>query len=262
MNETLEVTEASEADENENEKIAPEEWMGKLVEVLTEDNKLIFMGHVNEVTGGEIRIDPRSGDAPPSLYNATVKLRVLSADGVLHVASGKVCGCTIDFWRVHELEGRKMEEKREYFRQNVNITAKLHIYTNKSSKPADPEPEEEKKAEKPYQSGRIKTAYRAPKKKEVKPPDRTCYILDISGGGALVRSREDLEIGDYIRIEGAVVVKNKEPFDFDCYVTRKITDDTVWKQYGCRFAGLSGKEEDRLLEAIFTAQRHAITKMS
>lgn len=253
---TKEVTETEEKD-----KLAPEEWLGKLVEVLTDENKLIFMGHVTEVSNGEVRIDPRTGDAPPSMYNTKVKLRVLSADGALSVASGSVCGCTVDFWRVHELEGRKMEEKREYFRQNVNITANIHLYTNKTAKPVDPKPEEEKKDIKPYQSGRIKTSSRFEKKKEVKPPDHTCYILDISGGGALIKSREDLEVGDYIRVEGAVIVKGKQPFDFDCYVMRKITDDSVWKQYGCRFAGLSAKEEDRLLEAIFIAQRYAITKM-
>lgn len=247
----------ADATESEGTKISPEEWLGRLLEVLTDENKLIFMGHVTEVNDGEIRVEPKSGNTPPAMYNSKVKLRVMTADGVLSVASGNVCGTTVDFWRINELEGRKVEEKREYFRQSVNIPGELHRYSNKAA-PSQAKPAEERVM--PYASGRMKVSPRY-KKQETKAPDLTCYILDISGGGALVRTREELEVGDHIRLENVTIANNKQPFNFDCYVMRKITDDSVWKQYGCRFAGLSGKEEDRLLEAIFTAQRYAITKM-
>ena len=88
-----------------------------------------------------------------------------------------------------------------------------------------------------------------------------CHVLDISGGGILISSREEYDEGDRLAISGIYLVETEEPYSFSCHVRRRLPEEeTDLIRYGCQFESLTTKEQDRLLHAIFILQREEIRK--
>ncbi|MCI8415699.1 MAG: PilZ domain-containing protein [Ruminiclostridium sp.] len=204
--------------------------LGTTVEVLTLENRLTFVGRVDRLKGEAVYIrESTGGELPPVLYNKEVKLRFFQAQRNL-VLLGKICGSTKYLWKVDRLESKFAKEQRAFFRQRVSLDT-----TGLCSR----------------RPSRTKPGKRA----------AACHVLDISGGGILISSREEYDEGDRLAISGIYLVETEEPYSFSCHVRRRLPEEeTDLIRYGCQFESLTIKEQDRLLHAIFILQREEIRK--
>lgn len=198
---------------------------GMMVEALTLDNQLTFVGKVERFSpNGAVTIRESSGqELPPVLYNKEIKLRFFQGARTM-VLHGKICGSTQWIWKLDQLENKFVTEKRGFFRQHVSVRT---------------------------------PAVCTPQVGENRTPT-LCKILDVSAGGLLLSSREIYLVGDELTITDARIVDDIEPFTFHCRVRRAGERENGSIPYGCQFTSLGSKEQDRLLRAIFIAQRKEI----
>ena len=85
-------------------------------------------------------------------------------------------------------------------------------------------------------------------------------MLDISVGGALISCTEAFQEGDRLVIAEALLVPNTPAFTFRCQIRRADEWEEGVNRYGCQFEALPPRDQDRLLQAIFSIQREEIKK--
>lgn len=199
------------------------------VEVLTLDNNLTFVGKVENYEAGTLTIRSSTGEElPPVLYNREVKLRCFQgADTV--VLHGRICGSSQWIWKLYKLENKFLAEKRTFFRQQIK------------------------------QDAMVMCVQRAGEDHPLKEEEwLDCKIKDVSAGGLLILSNAALyQVGDHLLVKDAKIVNEEPPFTFTCRVQRLVQNGNQ-TMYGCQFEALPPKEQDRLLRAIFTAQRKTL----
>lgn len=203
---------------------------GLRVDILTMQNRLLFVGRLERYRAGTMTIsDAQGNELPPLVYNSEMRLRFVR-NGESVVLQGKVCGSSDRIMRVDRLERQFTKEKRVNFRQRLS-----------TNPPA--------------------TCYRRAEVDVAATDPVRCEILDVSAGGLLIRCEEDYNLGDCLVVEGISIAENEGSFNFTCEIRRvgeKINNK--YRDYGCQFEGVSEKEEDRLLRAIFAAQREEIRR--
>lgn len=202
---------------------------GMVVEVMTPENRLLFVGRIEAVQGGAVAIREANEDTLPMvLVNKELKLRFFLEEGNV-VLQGKVCGSTMRMWKVDRLESTFTREQRAFFRQSISVNIEAQC------------------GKRPSKGGPAKLT-------------TPCQVLDVSAGGMLISSKELYALGDRLYVTGIPLVAREPSFSFNCHVRRA----GEWKKgvvrYGCQFESLSPKEQDRLLRAIFTIQREEIKK--
>ena len=200
-----------------------------LVEVITSDNYLAFLGRVDSIKDGAVILrDNRGNELPQVMYNREMRLS-FKRGGETTMLRGKVCGCSSEIWKLDQLESMFTKDQRSSFRQSVStsIPAQCH-----------------------------RCSWRG-------EPDKKgtgCYVIDVSSGGLMFSSGEAYEKGDRLLLKGVRLTESMDPFNFACQVRRvgNLEEDGITRRYGCQFAPMSGREQDRLLRAIFTIQREEI----
>ena len=202
---------------------------GMMAEVMTPENRLLFVGRINTVFDGAVSIREINDDnLTMVLVNKPLKLRFFREQDNL-VLKGKVCGSTMKMWKVDRLENAFTLEQRAFFRQSISVELEAQCGKRTSA------------------GGPAKLTF-------------PCRVLDISAGGMLISSKEEFYVGDRLYITGVPLVAGEPSFTFNCRVRRA----GEWKKgvirYGCQFESLSPKEQDRLLRAIFIIQREEIRK--
>lgn len=208
----------------------PELRSGTKVEVLTPANTLLFVGRLRVLKGGDVlELRGESGGyLPRGLYNQALKLRIFQADGTTLALNATVAQSSFDFWRVENLRYLQNNENRSFFRQNIGVDGWVYPLTSAKGQ-------------------------RFP-----------CTVLDISAGGARVRSTKLFQLGATFRLEVSVF-PGDPPFSITCEVLRTAVraqpGSPVKKfEYGCRFTELSPRDQERLTQTVFTLQRKAIQK--
>ena len=201
------------------------------VEVLSPQNRLIFVGKVESCRNGAMVIrEAKGNDLPMALYNKQIKLRFFRTAGGNLVLNGKVCGSTLQIWKVDRLEKTFTKEQRAFFRQGISTDVEGLC------------------ARRAFQ-GRTGTR------------PEPCQVLDISAGGMLIATKAEYEEDDRLSITAVVLTKREEPFSFNCQIRRAgEPDESGIRRYGCKFESLLPKEQDRLLRAIFAVQREELRK--
>ena len=202
---------------------------GMMAEVMTPENRLIYVGKIDKIQSGGVYIREAKDDTLPMvLVNKPVKVRFYRDEGNL-VLRGKVCGSTMRMWKVDRLEGTFTREQRAFFRQNISVNIKA-------------------------QCGKL---LRRGGRPDVLFP---CQVLDISAGGMLISCGEVFAEGERLAVLDVPLVDGAPTFAFYCQIRRA----GVWKKgvyrYGCQFEALTPRDQDRLLQAIFTIQREEIKK--
>ena len=202
---------------------------GTVAEVMTPENRLIYVGKIEKIQNGGVYIRELNDDTLPMvLVNKPVKVRFYRDEGNL-VLRGKVCGSTMRMWKVDRLEGTFTREQRAFFRQNISVNIKA-------------------------QCGKL---LRRGGRPDVLFP---CQVLDISAGGMLISCGEVFAEGERLAVLDVPLVDGAPTFAFYCQIRRA----GVWKKgvyrYGCQFEALTPRDQDRLLQAIFTIQREEIKK--
>lgn len=202
---------------------------GMTVKVLTAENKPAFVGKVERYRNGAVTIqEEKGGEVPPVVYNTEVKLSFVQ-DGKSGEVHGRVCGSSAKIWKLDRLEAHSAKENRAAFRQSISVEA-------------------------PAKCARLSGAGRPP------TPPAPCQVLDVSAGGISFSSEEEYAVGDRLSITDVHLVKYGETFRFRCQVRRAGEREDGVVRYGCQFEPLSPREEDLLLEAIFTAQRQQLRR--
>lgn len=195
---------------------------GTRVEVLSPENRLLFVARMRVVEGTIVELRRDTDDPlPRALYNSKIKLRGFQKNSQPFCLVGTVGRSSREFWQLENLEVLQTRENRVFFRQNTDLDARV------------------------MPSGH----YRGLTRELVE-----CKVLDISAGGARVLSRNVYMEGDrfQLRVE---ILPEERPFSVTCQVLR-ITPRKGFKyEYGCKFEGLSEPEQQRLLRAVFEIQR-------
>lgn len=220
------TTEKNNVDE---QKVLPKLTPGMKVEVMTLKNRLIFLGHIEQVSDTFVQIaDDLGGSVPYVEFNSLVKLRGFASSRAFCL-QGSIGGSTNRFWRVENLSTLQSGERRGYFRQNVNLKAALRRMHNPFERREAPE--------------------------EVKEPAVDCGISNISATGAMVESKALFEEGDWFQLLDVRVCAEEHPFVFTCAV-RRVTEREGTREYGCEFYELDGGEQERLIKCIMRLQRN------
>ena len=202
---------------------------GMLVEVLTSDNYIAFLGRVDSIKDGAVILrDKRGDELPQVMYNREMRLS-FKREGETTMLRGKICGCSDEVWKLDQLESMFTKDQRTAFRQSIStsIPAKCHR--------------------------------RRPPRGEPEKDGTDCHVVDVSSGGLMFSSGETYETGDRLALKGVRLTESMDPFSFNCQVRRVGTpDEDGITRYGCQFEPMSERDQDRLLRAIFTIQREEI----
>ena len=202
---------------------------GMLVEVLTMSNQMTFLGKVERYRNGVMTIrESTGGELPPVLYNHDVKLRFFRKDTNI-VVHAKTCGSTKWIWRVDRLKKQFIEEKRMYFRQHVKLEGQAQCVERSSEEPG------------------LERGAKA----------SVCKVMDVSAGGLQICTREPFQVDDRLTVKDVTIAPELGPFSFTCRV-RRVRKDGGNYFCGCQIETLPDREQDRLIQAIFIAQRKEI----
>lgn len=211
------------------------EYINSLCEVLTEENRLLFVGVISDYDDKtkKIRVELRRGAATPQgvIFNTKVKLRLNSTKGKRHIVlfCGIIAQCANDYWIIEWKDTVSYEEGRESFRQPVRANGLIHKIEDLSS--------QEK--------------------------DIPCRLVDISLTGVGFQSKGLYELGENLELSIDHLCENGAGYSLCCTVVRredpKQQDDLppVYK-YGCSFFSLSEREEDRLYRDILNLQQQSL----
>ena len=204
-------------------------YPGMTVEVMTAENRPVFLGKVDDIKEGAVILrDNRGNELPQVMYNREIRLS-FKHEGDTTMIRGRICGSNDEIWKLDQLESMFTRDQRSSFRQSIStsIEAKCHR--------------------------------RRPPRWEADKAGTDCQVLDVSSGGLMFSSAETYEMGDRLALKGVRLSEAMDPFSFNCQVRRVGTpDEDGIARYGCQFEPMSGRDQDRLLRAIFTIQREEI----
>lgn len=202
----------------------PELFSGMKVEILTPANALIFVGRVRLLSGNQIDVLGEAGGfLPRGVYNQPVKLRCFPKEGDTFTLNGTVGFNDPTFWRIEKIQYLYNIENRNFFRQNTGAEGVI----------------------------RPDSGQKYP-----------CKVLDVGGGGVRVLTEKLLQLESTFQLETSLL-PTEEPFSFTCRVKRvslraQTASPMKKYEYGCQFVDLPPREQERLLQVIFTLQRKVL----
>ncbi len=202
----------------------PDLYNGMKAEVLTPANALIFVGRIRLSGASQVDVLGETGGfLPRALYNQPVKLRCFQRDGDTFTLTGSVGPNDPKFWRIEKLKSLQNSESRSFFRQNIGVDGQVISASGQKY---------------------------------------SCKVLDVSAGGARVLTSKLFQLEAAFQLE-ASLLSTEEPFSLTCRVKRTTvraeTASPMKKyEYGCQFVDVPPREQERLLQAIFTLQRKVL----
>lgn len=205
----------------------PELYNGMKMEVLTPANTLIFVGRLKVMDRDLLELRSENGGLlPRAIYNQPVKLRGFQRDGQTFTLYGAIGPNGPDFWRIERLRNLQSSENRSFFRQNTGVEGFISSTTSSKNQKF------------------------------------SCKVLDISGGGARIVTQKLLDLEALFQLE-APLLTEEAPFFIPCQVKRIVVHSKPGSsakrfEYGCQFLEMPQKEQERLLQAIFTLQRKVL----
>ena len=200
---------------------------GMLLDVIMPNDQVLFSGCVDGFDGNSLYLLSPDGDSIPSLtFGTELKLRGQFPSGdEVKVFHGTVIGSRSNKCKIGELCDWYGWNRRSFFRQDLSIEARV------------------------LRTKRVHARSMLDLDMKV-----SCRLLDVSGGGVrLACSRAVFEVGDQLHITDATLLPGEPPFSFYC-VVKRIEKARFNNIYGCQFFGLSTREEDRLVNAVFKLQ--------
>ena len=204
-----------------------------LCEVLTEDNRVLFVGRLEQYDPkqNEVWIDLRRGSEPPQgvIHNMPVKVQihVKKQSGSLVMLYGNVSLCAATYWTIIVRNVVACAESRRAFRQKVGVEAQIL-----------------------WGPG---LHFRA-----------KCQVEDISLVGVAIHSPLKLEIGSRIVLSIPALIEDGPNYELPCsVVVRRNTAEAglppKWR-YGCDFGGLEEQVEETLCKDLFTLQARTMNR--
>ena len=206
---------------------------GQTCEVLSEKNDLIFVGklHLTDRQTAVEVTEASGGVVPPVYFNTKFKIKLYFSGLGTRLIEGTICGNTRYFWRMDNLCSLHRHEARQSFRQRAPAKAKVFCVSSI------------------YAPGFV------PARKA--NPTVDCQIEDLSLGGILIRCKEHYDVGEWLFVKDVVFLE-KEHFVFSVQIRWSRMDGRRDYLYGCKFADLTAREQDRLFQTIFELQRKEV----
>lgn len=205
----------------------PQLYNGMKVEVLTPVNVLLFVGILRVLGDDTLEVRSETGGLlPRATYNQQVKLQGVQKNGHSFTLDGAVGPNTPSFWRIERLRTLQIYENRNFFRQASGAEGWVYPITTSQGR-------------------------RFP-----------CKVLDVSGGGARVVTSKLFQLDASFQLEFSLLPE-EEPFLITCRVKRILAHSKPGSpgrrfEYGCQFTDVPHRDQERLVQAIFTLQRNAI----
>lgn len=201
---------------------------GTVIEILTMQNKTIFVGSVEWFKEGILQITDSSGASiPPAEYNASVKLRFFSGPQVLTL-SGAVQGTSKSFWRLGQLKLLQADERRQHFRQYTTLQGQVMCVNSLFG---------------------VETG-----NEEAKAGTFNCRVVDLSTTGARISTDAIYEKGDMLFMVD-VRFSPYEPALTVTSIVRRVIEADDGREYGCEFYGLSSEEQEAITRLVLDIQR-------
>lgn len=203
---------------------------GLSCELKSTTNRLLAMGKLQAVEERAVRVVSLDGsEMPVTLYNNEVKLIIRPPKEQVLILCGFVCGSSPSLWKIDRLQRFNFVEARRYFRQIVNIKAKV---------------------------GRVVQ----PQQEQEPEDNRTeCVVLDMSLEGLRLQSGQRFERGELVQItELYLLPEHVVPFE--------AVGEICWADhigggkflFGCHLRDMSEAQQDTLCAAIFQLQREEL----
>jgi len=202
---------------------------GMKLEVLNTVDHFIYNGILDKIENDAIFVSNASGDdAPYVICNTNVKLKGFLPGGENIILYGNVCGSHPDFWKIDKINTFSFEDVRNFYRQR---TEEAHgIVMQIDIDEYDPDEDSD-------------TA-----------PKYPCDILNISGGGALMKCSTRYAKDSYVEISRLEVNNMSRPYTFTAKIVR-VNEDYNSYLYGLEFVDVDKKEHERLIRDIFRMQK-------
>ena len=84
--------------------------------------------------------------------------------------------------------------------------------------------------------------------------EKTCRLLNISVGGACIRTEDEFHEGDKFLLK-VKLLEDRPPAAMYCQVLRSMKKDEDACEYGCQFLEVTEADQEGILQNIFAAQR-------
>ena len=120
-------------------------------------------------------------------------------------------------WQVNELIVTKLTNERAFFRLNTDLDATLTAFNG------------------------------------IQSEEKTCKLLNISVGGALIGSEDKFRKGNKFMLR-VKLLEDRPPSVMLCQVLRVVEKEESQFEYGCQFLGMTEDEQKKITQNIFEAQ--------
>lgn len=195
-------------------------YSGMRVEVTDLDGRMLFVAKLMGLHGNQAELHAYSKSAVSQTEEPfPVKIRGYSdRDRKAVSMEGVITPLPEDKWSVAELKVCRVGNDRAFFRLDTDLEATATMFSGLAM------------GEKP------------------------CRLLNISIGGARIRSESRYHEGDKFLLKVRLLEERPESAMF-AEVMRAIEKDDDGYEYGCRFLELSEADQDQITQNIFAAQR-------
>ncbi|MEG0485634.1 MAG: PilZ domain-containing protein [Oscillospiraceae bacterium] len=206
-----------------------ESFIGSICEIKSLANDLLAVGVIGVMDEEENTLDvlPQEGEALMTLpYNTPVKLVTYLPKLGFRLLLGRVYLSSGTFLRLVDINAEQTNERRQYFRLNIDRKADLIIPSKKEHETDEQEGEE-----------------------------ITVDVKDVSLGGIRIVSKRIFAPDDEFLATFTLIEKRLEMM---CKVRREIPSDFLRAgehQYGCNFINVAERQLDRLCGELFELQR-------
>lgn len=196
-----------------------EVYSGIRVEVTTFDDQLLFAAKLMDIKKDTAELYQYSETGTPQDDGPLhVKIRGYSAHRRKAIyMEGVMTPELKHMWRVEDLEIKKVENDRAFFRLNMDTDAVLTL------------PDE------PDTAGKI------------------CKVLNVSMGGVCIFTEDEYCLESRFRLRFKLLEGGHE-FDLPCEVLRITDKDGKGYEYGCQFLEISEGDQQRIIQSMYAIQ--------
>lgn len=203
----------------------PFEYNSSVCEIKTMTNELLATGVISQITPEFVEITGRTGAMPTLSYRDEIKLSIFNHQHGFRVLTGMVYISNRKFMRVFEITNILDYERRNFFRLDTSLNAKVILF-----KADDPDSE---------------------------LPKVPVIVNNLSLGGALLQTTFELEPEEMIQLHLPI---NGKTCVFTCRIHRVDQKDSDSWMCGCEFLDYSDAQSDVLCSYLFQCQREYLKK--
>lgn len=217
--------------------------MGALCEIRDMDNDLLMVGKIDKIEEHYVQVTDKNSQSLRVEYGTPIKAQIYSVSDDFAFIEGTAYLCDENFLRISDIDFIATEERRNFFRIDVNEP--VNACGSASKDIAD----------------------------RLYIPWKEAYVGNISLSGILLHTKEDLEVGSYVMVQ-LPQLKNKKNKGYVYHIIRKEEKKKVRKSqndkdkdvrffsYGCELVNdATNRNTDELCSYIFERQRKIMGKM-